>query len=245
MEVPKPLGTPEKRLLHSRGLESIPSLRTWQTINQLGFVTLEKKIRIEGELLSSAPIYASPLEQSTPLTPDWLLCDWLVVVLSKMHSTKPILSWFHSNHPLVTSPSLSDKQKRDLNLQSLILLAYSIGELISWWGLLHCNQKKQAEAITHRLYPSSLARFDAWLVKQLNATDASPSLLIQYVDAAGVIVATRPLKVEIISGMWCELFISQMLQIRKRKSSAGTHHKLQIRPREARERWWGVCRRRR
>ena len=139
--MPKPLGTPEKRLLHSRGLESVPSLRTWQPINQLGFVTLKKKIRIEGELLSSAPFYASPLEQSTPLTPDWLLCDWLVVVLSKMYSTKPILSWFHSNHPLVTSPSLSYQPKRDLNHQSLILLDYSISELISWWGLLDCNNE--------------------------------------------------------------------------------------------------------
>ena len=137
--MPKPLGTPEKRFLHSRGLESVSSLRTWQPINQLGFVTMEKKRKIEGESLTSAPLWASPFKQSIYLTLNWLLCSYVTILLRKTYSMKPILSWFHSNHPLATSPSHSDEQNSDLNDQLLILWDYSFGELISWWGLLNCT----------------------------------------------------------------------------------------------------------
>ena len=97
--------------------------------------------------------------QSIPLTPDWLLCDWVRVAVGVLRNTHSAFS--NMNGCVISLAKInlpSHQQSCQVSPLLLVLLttSWSIGGLINWWDSFDYIKKKtqQCNKLTSWTFPT-------------------------------------------------------------------------------------------
>ena len=188
------------------------------------------------------------LNKSIPLTPNWLLCGWVAHMLRNIYSAMWIVVWFLSLKPI--SPPKPSTHHHPLLLY--LTVSWSFCGLMSWWDSFYYIQKKHNKnAVNHQLNflnTSLVVQCDK--KSKCQRRYASSPHTIPWFRGPGVRLGQRSRQKWRESGAMecdvsCLFWKYYKLERWKAVLVLSTHHKnkLQIWPHEAREMWWGECRR--